>query len=404
MATGTLHHDLGGIDIAKPSPPKLARFAWPKAFAGHGRAPLALLAEFARLHFGEGRLSLNEYIQLQLYDDARYAGTDKRAFVGMKATPKIWLNANYRVDLVALTNNKIASDIWFATHGLPVLPTIALFHDGVGRPGPFLLRDAGELRAFLRNSEHYPLFGKPVGGFQSIGSVSLERYDAASDHVVNTTGHWMRMDDLAAYVKAHGAAGYQFQQRVSPHAAVRALCGERLATVRLLTIVQDGRPEILRACWKIPAGPHAADNFWRPGNLLAQLDLETGRVLRVIRGSGTAYEEVQHHPDSGVRITDTLVPNWDAVRALALDAARLLEDLPLVGWDIAPTDDGAVLVEPNVTPDFRLHQMADRRGLLDPAFRRFIARRKRDAAEALRAARRGPSAKPKPRDGQAPAL
>ncbi len=268
------------------------------------------------------------------------------------------------------------------------MPTVAIFHEAVGRPGPFLIRSDSELRTFLRKSENYPFFGKLIDGYQSIGSASIERYEAARDCLVMTMGRRVTLDTFVQYVKTHAATGYQFQPRISPHATVREMCGNRLATVRLLTVLMDGKPRLLRACWKIPAGEHAADNFWRPGNILAQLDLESGRVLRVIRRSANDCEEIANHPDTGVRITGTVVPNWNEVTKLAYDSAKLLDELPLVGWDIAPVDSGAILAEANVTPDFWLHQLADRRGVLDQAFTGFLKRRKRDGKDAVRAAKR----------------
>ena len=341
----------------------------------------SVLMDFWKLRLGAGRPSLDEYLELRLFDRELYKGVDRKAFVGMETTRRIWLQANYRIDLFAMANNKIASAIWFAAHGLPILPTIALFHEAVGRPSDRLLRDEGELRAFLKKDKNYPLFGKPIEGSRSVGSASIESYLASNDSLVTTAGHLISLNDFVSYVKAHAASGYQFQARVSPHATVREMCGDRLATVRLLTIMRQGKPEILRACWKIPSGAHSADNFWRPGNLLAQLDLSNGRVTRVIRRAGTTYEEVSHHPDTGMRILGMDVPNWHEVTKLAMDGAELLGELPLVGWDIAPVDSGAVLVEPNVTPDLHLHQLADRRGVLDPAFASFLAQRKRDVSD-----------------------
>jgi hypothetical protein len=81
------------------------------------------------------------------------------------------------------------------------------------------------------------------------------------------------------------------------------------------------------------------------------------------------------------------VPNWDKVTELAMEGAKLLPELPLVGWDIAPIDAGAVLVEPNVTPDFQLHQLADRRGLLEPTLTSFLHQRHQDATAYLRVGR-----------------
>ena len=390
MAIAALHNSLerDHVDISKPDPSIAVRAALSRVAADGRRSYLAILSEVARLWLGAGRLSLHEYLDLKLFDNDIHKHGSKNAFVGLRAASKIWFQANYRIDLFALANNKIASAIWFAAHGLPILPTRAIFHEGAGRPNARLLHSETELRTFLRTREHYPLFGKPIEGCQSKGSASIDSYEPTEDCLVTTAGRVLSLDNFVSYVKSHASAGYQFQSRVSPHATVREMCGNRLATVRLLTIVRDGKPEILRACWKIPAGMHAADNFWRPGNLLAQLDLENERVIRVIRSTDTTYEELTHHPDTGVRIQGAIVPNWPEVTRLAMDGAKLLEVLPLVGWDIAPVDSGAVLVEANVTPDFRLHQITDRRGMLDSDFKSFLQQRKTEAANVVRAAKK----------------
>lgn len=364
------HGGLAGISLFKSSDSCLS---------------IPALIEMAILCLGVGGLSSREYLELKLYDNRIYSGVDKKAFVGEAAAREIWFRANYRIDLFAIAQNKVASAIWFAAHGLPILPTTALFHEHVGRPSTRLLRSESDLRSFLRDGQNYPFFGKPIEGLRSIGSASVESYVPSRDCLVTTAGQIISLDNFVSYVKSHAKSGYQFQPRVSPHAGVREMCGNRLATVRLLTVLRDGKPKITRACWKVPAGMHAADNFWRPGNLLCQLDLESGRVLRAIRGNGASYEEVSHHPDSGRPLAGTTVPNWSDVTRLALDGARLLGDLPLIGWDIAPVDSGAVIVEANLTPDFRLHQLADRRGVLDKELASFLQQRKLEIAKFLRA-------------------
>jgi len=354
--------------------------------AQSGRSPVALLIEIAMLRFGRGRLSMRDYVAMRLFDQDWYGSVDKSGFVGFRKSQKIWMQANFRVDLFGLVNNKLAADILFAAHGFPVLQTVALFREGVGMETYFLIKNAVELGAFLRNAANYPMFGKPIGGHQSLGSASLDHYDAAADRLVTTTGKIVGIDEFVAFVQSTAAAGYLFQRRLSPHSEVRAICGDRLATVRLLTVVANGRPKLLRACWKIPGGINGADNFWRDGNLLATLDIETGRVVRVVRRAGADFDEVTHHPDSGVYLNGFTIPNWRQVTELALKASRVVEDLPLVGWDVACVDDGAVLVELNETPDFRLHQIADRRGILSDELSDFLAGRRNDAAIGIKAA------------------
>jgi hypothetical protein len=329
--------------------------------------------DYARLAFGPGRLGLDEYLALRLFDPRMYADADKRAFVGLTQSRKIWITANFRVENFGLAENKIAADALFAAYGFRTTPTLALFCNQIATQSPRLLRDEAELRDFLRDPTHYPLFAKPLGGLQSLGSASFDRYDEGRDSLITVSGQPLPLHKFTADVSAHYGAGYLLQGRVSPHADVHAICGDRLATVRMLTVISGDAPRIIRACWKIPAGTHGADNFWRPGNLLAQLDLATGRVLRVVRGVGMTLEEVTHHPDTGAALVGAVVPNWTTITATALEAAKVLPDLRLVGWDIAPVDDGAMIVELNQTPDFILPQLADRRGILDDAFKAFLA-------------------------------
>lgn len=369
------------VDVTRPQQEIPLVDALRQACAESGASILGLVKEFAGLAFGPGRLAFSEYLALRLFDTGRLAGADKKAFVGLDASRKLWLRANFRLEYFGLLDNKIAANALFTAYGFRTTPTLAVFSSEIGLHGPGLIRTTAELRKFLAQPEIYPLFGKPLSGLQSLGSASFDRYDAERDCLIGIGGRQIPLDKFVADVGAHYGAGYLLQSRVSPHPAVRAMCGDRLATVRLLTIMSAGTPKLIRACWKIPAGDNGADNYWRPGNLLAQLDLESGRVLRVVRGTGLHLEELSHHPDTSAALVGSIVPNWREVTETALEGAKLVPEVRLIGWDVAPVDGGAVLVELNQTPDFLLPQLADRRGMLDETFKAFLAECKRDAAK-----------------------
>jgi hypothetical protein len=123
----------------------------------------------------------------------------------------------------------------------------------------------------------------------------------------------------------------------------------------------------------VAAGANRADNFWRNGNMLAAVDTTTGTVTRVIRGTGPLQEEIVVHPDTGAVLVGAKVPCWREALELARATARDLPHVPLIGWDIAVTRRGPVLVEANNTPDFRLVEMAERRGAYDEELKEFLA-------------------------------
>jgi hypothetical protein len=70
------------------------------------------------------------------------------------------------------------------------------------------------------------------------------------------------------------------------------------------------------------------------------------------------------------------------MKAIALEASRLLAPLCLAGWTFAPTDQGPVILAVDDAPDLAAHQLADRRGVLTADFQAFIAARREALAEA----------------------
>jgi hypothetical protein len=342
----------------------------------HGKSPVQLLTEFARLAIGPGRLSIEEYFAFGLYDDKALAGVDKTHFAGLRAMRDVWCAINWDDTWDGLLCDKLSLEVLFRGLGLPTTTTIALFSAQRTAPALRVMRDAPELQAFLREGANYPLFGKPTDSIQSLGSTSFTGYDASSDELIGTQGGRVGVAAFAAEVADSYSAGYLFQRRISPHASVQALVGERLSTVRVMTVMTKSGPEILRTLWKIPAGSNVADNFWRPGNMLGQLDREHGRIVRVVAGVGINAREVEVHPDTGARLIGAEVPDWQKVLKLALDGAGVLSKVPLIGWDIGLGKHGPLIVEPNNSPDFGLPQIADRRGMLDERMKALIAERK----------------------------
>ncbi len=166
---------------------------------------------------------------------------------------------------------------------------------------------------------------------------------------------------------------YLFQTVLLPHPALQGITSGT-PTVRVILILEDGRPEILHTIWKIPAAGNVADNFWRPGNLLADIDAATGTVRRVIRGFGLKFEELTTHPDSGRNLRGLVLPDWEKTVALSLDCAAIFSGLGYQSFDIALTPAGPVVVEVNTGSAFNLSQLVTGRGFLTDRFADFLRR------------------------------
>jgi hypothetical protein len=344
-------------------------------------SPLRIMRDYVGLSFGPGKIAFKDYTQLRLFDEAFWAGADRRAVAGQHRGVEIHQQVNYRHDWWGLFDNKIALTSYLAAYGFPTIPTLAVYADKLATTAAHVVRNADGLRKMLADESHYPIFGKPTEGLQSLGSVGLRRYVPQTQSLETTDGRSVALDAFVSDIIRHYADGYLFQRFASPHSAIRALCGDRLPTIRIVTLNLESGPKVFRACWKIPAGHNIADNYWREGNLLAQIDLAQGTVLRVLSGTGLGLAHHTVHPDTKAEMIGFQIPHWGAMVATVTEAARLMQHVPLIGWDVAALESGPVIVEMNERPDFLLPQLADGRGILDAELTDFMATQKRKSAE-----------------------
>src|ERR1700690_852633 len=90
--------EASAVDVKRPESAIPFVAAVQQVAAARGTSMFDLVKDFAKLAFGPGRLSFDEYLALRLFDDGKLAGTDKKAFVGIDASRRIWLGANFRIE------------------------------------------------------------------------------------------------------------------------------------------------------------------------------------------------------------------------------------------------------------------------------------------------------------------
>jgi hypothetical protein len=230
-------------------------------------------------------------------------------------------------------------------HDLPIPETQAMRHRDRTFPGAIPLQNKGQVERFLRTQATYPIFTKPTDQQCSVGVANIERYDAAIDSIVTKRGRTVAVSEFADQVEKFAEGGYLFQTRLTAHEEIVKIVGDQISSVRMFVLVDEQGPLLLRASWKIPSGESVADNFWRAGNMLGGVDIETGRVLRVMRKTSTGTEIVEQHPKTGTKFKGLVFPNWQAMCELVLRGAAAVPSCHLQGWDVALTDRGPVLVE-----------------------------------------------------------
>ena len=155
----------------------------------------------------------------------------------------------------------------------------------------------------------------------------------------------MSVAEFANQVEQYAEGGYLFQTRLTPHPKIAKIVGLQMSSVRMFVLADDAGPVLLRASWKIPSGETVADNFWRSGNMLAGIDVETGKIIRVLRRTASSTEPADKHPKTGASFEGLMFPEWDKMRDVVMRGAAAVPSCHFQGWDVALTDRGPVLVE-----------------------------------------------------------
>jgi hypothetical protein len=164
------------------------------------------------------------------------------------------------------------------------------------------------------------------------------------------------------------------QERVVQHPELRAIHPGGLNTVRVLAVrLPDDGPVLAAAVHRwgnAASGP--VDNL-SAGGISSSVDVATGR-LGPARGRARGRHRPEHdrHPDTGAPITGVVVPQWPAVCALALRLMDAFPELDVVGWDIAVSDRGPLVIEGNgASPAVSIFQFHGP-FVHDPRVRRFF--------------------------------
>jgi len=344
--------------------------------ASRGRGYLQQVLDILRLLFAGYKMSPEDYYYYGLYDSELYAEDDQHRFVSDRYFTKAILQTCDR-EWWAISNDKVVSYTLLHGAGVPVPSARAIYHPFRTCLDAQRLRSADEVADWLRDpSTPYPLFAKPVTGVQSLGQALLLGIDRDADTLeLKVEGSIPVAEFAQRVVTTQGTSthdGYLFQDVLEPHPELRALCGEGISTVRMIVLIDADGPRISHTTWKIVTGDHFADNFWRRGNMVADIDPETGEIRRVVRGYGLDLEVVTKHPDTRQELVGQTLPDWARAREMVLRCATLLPKVRFQGWDVGFCAGGPVVVEVNTGSSFTLAQIASARGFMTPEFRRFL--------------------------------
>lgn len=195
--------------------------------------------------------------------------------------------------------------------------------------------------------KHKELIVKPIDG---LGGKGVEKIDTKDIIDINDFYEKLKKDNLF------------IEEVVVQHPDMAKLSPSSCNTIRIMTLNIKGNTEIFMAIARIGNGINSVDNFHQ-GGMAVKVDINTGKLI------GNAYDksgnEYDIHPRTKIKFDGYQLPNWNIVKRTVLEAAKVNENIKVVGWDVAITKNGATFIEGNRRPGWDIIQVVYNRGRKD---------------------------------------
>lgn len=128
-----------------------------------------------------------------------------------------------------------------------------------------------------------------------------------------------------------------------------SLCSTSVNTVRLITVLNGGKPYLVAGAVRMGREGNIVDNFdfggygADIGGFAATLDVDRGVIITpAIDKRRDVYEE---------KVTGFEIPRWNEIVEMVLEASKVVPQMGYIGWDVAISQKrGPLLVEGNNFP------------------------------------------------------
>lgn len=141
---------------------------------------------------------------------------------------------------------------------------------------------------------------------------------------------------------------------------MKKLHKESINTIRIATFYYENKVEIIQSFLRIGCGSSRVDNAGS-GGIVVSVNAETGITqTNGIRENG---ERIDIHPDTKQKLKEIQIPNWDEALRLIEELSKIIPKQKYVGWDLALTEQGWVMVEGNSWGQFIGNQMTELKGI-----------------------------------------
>lgn len=282
------------------------------------------------------------------------AGLVQSDYIGRRSILKIKKKVEKKLrqragceDLIydVITKDKFYSNSVFNANGLPCIENLALIScSGLIYPNG----KKEEIDSILKLT--FPFFIKNITLEAGEGTYSCKNVNGN----IEVNGE---VKDLRKFLGILGNKKWVIQRKYISNTILLEVNSSALNTTRIVTILNHQEPEFLCGFQGFATGNATADS-WSHGSVYVGIDLENEclKETGITSVSDKREGQIIKHPDSGVVFKNYKIPFLKQAVDLCLRAHRVLYFNFIIGWDVAITDSGPLIVEANEKPGMNVAQ------------------------------------------------
>lgn len=160
------------------------------------------------------------------------------------------------------------------------------------------------------------------------------------------------IEEIFNEIKVDFTYGYMLEEWILQHQDLSRIYPDAVNCLRIITVF-DGKEVSLITGGVTFATETEIANGSQP-SIVSPINIETGEL---ISAATFGSELFTHHPKTHEKIDGVILPYWHEVRELLDVACRRVPDIGYIGWDIAITPTGPVLIEGNTMPGYKYYQI-----------------------------------------------